>query len=58
MGQQVVDANELSNDKKFQRLRELIEGDEDISYRQRLYSFQPLVLELKDNFINKKSLSK
>ena len=58
MGQQVVDANELSNDKKFQRLRELIEGDEDISYIQRLYSFQPLVLELKDNLINKKSLSK
>ena len=32
MGLQVIDANDLSNDKKFQRLRELIEGDEDISY--------------------------
>ena len=32
MGLQVIDANDLSNDKKFQRLSELIEEDEDISY--------------------------
>ena len=49
MGQQVLDLNELANDKKLERLKELIERDQEISYIQRLYSFKPLVLELKDN---------
>ncbi len=49
MGQQVLDLNELANDKKLERLKELIERDHEISYIQRLYSFKPLVLELKDN---------
>ncbi len=52
MGQEVLDLNELNelaNDKKLERLKELIERDQEISYIQRLYSFKPLVLELKDN---------
>ena len=32
MGQEVLDVNELTNDKKLERMKELIERDQDISY--------------------------